>query len=112
MDSLFDIKKGLLQKLKNEHVFWSYDAAMIDENNVTDEILIEKTLTHLDIDDIGLLFDYYKADYIKKVWRETMACRGDYLYTLNRFISWYYFKIKKPDSYLKRIENKRIKLYD
>ena len=112
MENVSDIKKSLLQKLKNECVFWSYNPANITEDTVTNDILIEKTLTFLDIEDINLLFIYYKPNYIKKVWREKMACQGDYLFTLNRFLAWYYFKIKNPDKYLKRVENKHFKSYD
>jgi len=66
----------------------------------------------LDIEDIDLLFYYYKFDFIKKVWREHMAMQGDYLRSLNRFLAWYYFDIKKPDRYLKTIETKHLKQYD
>ena len=107
-----DIKKQLLKKLKNEHIFWSYDSAKINVRNIPDEMLIQKTLTHLDIGDIDLLFYYYKSDFIRKVWREQMAIQGDYLRVLNRFLAWYYFDIKKPDRYLKTIETKHLKQYD
>ena len=107
-----DIKKILLKELKNNHVFWSYNNAKITIRSISDEMLIQKTLTHLDIKEINLLFHYYKPNFIKKVWREQMAIQGDYLRTLNRFLAWYYFDIKKPDKYLKTIETKRLKHYD
>ena len=112
MENVPDIKKTLLQKLKNDRVFWSYNPASITENTITDEVLIEKTLIYLDIEDIDLLFLHYKPNYVKKVWRKKMVCQGDYLFTLNRFLAWSYFKIKNPDKYLKRIENKHFKSYD
>jgi hypothetical protein len=112
MENSRSMKRELLQKLKNEHVFWSYNPVEITAEIVSDEIIIEKTLTYLDIEDIDLLFHYYKPQYIKKVWRNNMAHQGDYLYSLNRFIAWYYFKITNPDKYLKRIENKKFKSYD
>ena len=112
MENVAEIKKSLLQKLKNERVFWSYNPASITEDTVTDDVLIEKTLIYLDIEDIDLLFLHYKPNYVKKVWREKMAFQGDYLFTLNRFLAWYYFKIKNPDKYLKRIENKHFKAYE
>jgi len=107
-----DIKKNILKKLKNENIFWSYNPAKINIKNISDEVLIQKTLTHLDIEDIDLLFYYYKYDFIKKVWREQMAIQGDYMRSLNRFLAWYYFDIKKPDRYLKTIETKHFKQYD
>ena len=41
-----DIKKILLRKLKNNHVFWSYNHATVSLKNIPDEILITKTLTY------------------------------------------------------------------
>ena len=106
------MKRFLLKKLKQQHAFWSYDASKINYRNISDEKLIIKAMTHLDLSDINLLFMYYKPDFIKKVWREQMAISGDYLYTLNRFFAWYYFGIKKPDRYLKAIKTKHIDKYD
>lgn len=54
-----DIKRILLEKLKEEHTFWSYDVSKINVDNITDELLIVKTLRHLDIYDIDLLFHYF-----------------------------------------------------
>ncbi len=41
------IKSELLSKLKQEHCFWSYNEESIKD--ISDEILIEKTLLHLDL---------------------------------------------------------------
>lgn len=107
-----DIKRILLEKLKEEHAFWSYDVSKINVDNITDELLIVKTLRHLDIYDIDLLFHYYKFDFIKKVWREHMVIQGDYLWSLNKFLAWYYFRIKNPNKYLKTVETKHFNRYD
>ena len=107
-----DMKRFLLKKLKRKHAFWSYDASKINYKNIPDEILIAKTLFHLDMEDINLLFCYYKADFIKKAWREELAPQGDYMRNLNKFIAWYYFGIKNPNKYLKTIETKFINRYD
>ena len=112
MKDIDDMKRFLLKKLKRQYVFWSYDASKINYRNIPDEVLITKTLTHLDLWDINLLFMYYKPKFIKKVWREQMAISGEYLGMLNRFLAWYYFDIKKPDKYLKTIKTKQIKEYD
>ena len=93
------IKQELLTKLKQENCFWSYNTDSI--NDISDEILIEKTLLHLDIEDINRLFIIYPFKKIKKVWLEYLIPREEYLYTLNRFFAWYYFKAKKPDTYIK-----------
>lgn len=93
------IKQNLLKKLKQEHCFWSYNESSIKE--VSDDLLIEKTLLYLDLDEINLLFQLYPFKKIKQVWLERLVPQEEYLYTLNRFFAWYYFKVKKPDAYLK-----------
>ena len=94
-----NLYNDLVQKLKNEHCFWSYTEDSI--NHVPDDILIEKTLVYLDLPEIDKLFLLYPRKKIKSVWLENMLPQGDYLYSLNRFLAWYYFGIKKPDQYLK-----------
>ena len=93
------IKKDLLVKLKQEHCFWSYNENSIDE--ISDEMLIEKTLLHLDLPEINQLFQIYSFKKIKRVWLDYLIPQEEYLYTLNRFFAWYYFNIKNPDSYIK-----------
>lgn len=93
------IKNKLLAKLKQEHCFWSY--AVENISNIPDDILIEKTLLHLDLEDIDQLFKIYSLRKIKRVWLDYLIPQEEYLYTLNRFFAWYYFKIKYPDRYIK-----------
>ena len=69
-----DIKRILFDKLIAEKSFWSYDMTGIDM--VSDEILILKTLIHLDMHEIDLLFCVFPSSKIKKVWREQMAIQG------------------------------------
>lgn len=83
---------------------WSYDENSID--HIPDDVLIEKTLIHLDMPEIKILFDIFPKNKIKRVWREQLVPRGDYLKTLNRFFAWYLFGIKKPDTYLKSMETR------
>ena len=93
------IKQELLAKLKQEHCFWSYNEDSIKD--IPDDMLIEKTLLHLDLDDINRLFLIYPFKKIKRVWLDYLIPQEEYLYTLNRFFAWYYFKAKKPDAYIK-----------
>ena len=93
------IKNKLLAKLKQEHCFWSY--AVENISNIPDDILIEKTLLHLDLEDIDQLFKIYSFRKIKRVWLDYLIPQEEYLYTLNRFFAWYYFKVKHPDKYIK-----------
>lgn len=57
------VKQELLAKLKQEHCFWSYNESSVNE--VSDEILIEKTLLHLDLEEINLLFQIFSFKKIK-----------------------------------------------
>ena len=104
------IKQELLAKLKQEHCFWSYnedsikdipDDMLIEKTLLHLDLLIEKTLLHLDLDEINQLFLIYPFKKIKQVWLDYLIPQEEYLYTLNRFFAWYYFKAKKPDAYIK-----------
>lgn len=48
------IKQELLSKLKQEHCFWSYNEDSIKD--IPDDMLIEKTLLHLDLEEINQSF--------------------------------------------------------
>ena len=106
MEAPLDIKNSLLSKLKQEHCFWSFNAPSIQE--IPDDMLIEKTLIYLDMKEIDQLFLIYPFNKIKQVWRDYIIPQGEYLYTLNRFLAWYYFKIKRPDSYIKSMETRHL----
>lgn len=93
------VKLELLSKLKQERCFWSYNEESIKD--VSDELLIEKTLLHLDLAEIDMLFQIYSYDTVKQVWLERLVPQEEYLYSLNRFFAWYYFKAKRPDAYVK-----------
>ena len=107
------IKEELSEKLKQEHCFWSYSADSV--NDIPDDILIEKTLVYLDIDEINSLFLLYPFKKIKQVWLELMVPQGDYMYTLNRFLAWYYFHVyfhvKQPDKYIKSMSTRHFNKY-
>lgn len=103
-----DIKEQLLELLKKEHTFWSYNTDTISLNTISDNQLIAFTMRYLDIDEIKMLFDIYPVSKIKKAWRELLVPEGEYLYTLNRFFAWYYFKAKRPDAYLKSLQTRQL----
>ena len=87
------VKQELLAKLKQEHCFWSYNENSIKD--IPDDMLIEKTLLHLDLEEINQLFLIYPFKKIKQVWL-------DYL------VAWYYFKAKKPDAYIKSMATRHL----
>lgn len=100
------IKKELLTKLKEEHCFWSFNDSSINE--IPDDILIEKTLLHLDLPEIDQLFRVFPFKKIKQVWLDYLVPQENYLYTLNRFLAWYYFKSKRPDAYIKSMATRHL----
>lgn len=101
-------KVALLDKLKAENVFWSYDPDDISPESISDDRLIAEVMRHLDMDEIDLLLRVYPLAKVKKAWQRELLPEGPYLHTLNRFFAWYYFGIKNPDSYLKSMETRRL----
>jgi hypothetical protein len=100
------IKQSLIAQLKREHAFWSYNEHDITLENIDDAHLIAMTMRHLDLPEIKKLFKIYPLRKIKDAWIRLLVTENDYLYTLNRFFAWYYFKAKKPDSYLKSLQTR------
>lgn len=103
-----EIKQFLFEKLKHECVFWSYDVGAFSLSNLPDDQLIAMTLRHLDLAEIDQLFLIYPWAKIKSAWKRILVPEGDFLYTLNRFIAWYYFKAKRPDAYLKSLQTRHL----
>ena len=99
-------KEILTQKLIDQHLYWSFN--MTIDTQIPDDILIEKTLLYLDINDINKLFSLYSNKKIKQIWRERLVIQGDYYLRLNKFLAWMYFDIKNPDKYINRILNQHI----
>lgn len=102
------IKALLVEKLKQERAFWSYEPESISADNIDDDNLIAWTMRYLDLDEIKLLFILYSKKKVKDAWRKLLVPEGEYLYTLNRFFAWYYFGAKRPDAYLKSLETRHL----
>jgi Plasmid maintenance system antidote protein len=101
------LKNELAERLLKANAFWSYANVSADE--IPADELIEKTFIYLDLKDIAKLFELYTRDYLRKIWREKMAIQGDYLFNLNVMIALYYFDIRQPEKYLKRVEREHLK---
>jgi len=97
-------KDILINKLIKKNLFWSYNLQQGDY--FPDDLIIEKTLIYLDIDDLNYLFSVYSAKKIKQVWLERLVIQGDYYRKLNRLLAWMYFDVKNPDKYINGILNK------
>lgn len=100
-------KTELAQQLLKIKAFWSY--ANVLAQNISDDELIEKVFIYLDLKDIAKLFELYPRNYVQKTWKEKLAVQGDYLFNLNVMIALYYFDIRQPEKYLKKIEREHIK---
>ena len=72
------VKQELLAKLKQEHCFWSYNENSIKD--IPDDMLIEKTLLHLDLEEINQLFLIYPFKKIKQVWLDYLVPQAEYLH--------------------------------
>jgi plasmid maintenance system antidote protein VapI len=101
------LRGELVGELLRVNAFWSYTD--ISAADIPDEELIEKTFIYLDLKDIAKLFELFPREYLHRVWCEKMAVQGDYLFNLNVMIALYYFDIRQPEKYLKRIEYKHLK---
>jgi hypothetical protein len=102
-------KAILSKKLIEQNRFWSFE--MRQDTTVPDDILIEKTLIYLDIDDIKLLFALFSYRKIKQVWRDRLVIQGDYYRSLNKLLAWMYFDIKNPNKYINSVVSQHIKKF-
>ncbi len=107
-DKINAVRSELFEKLKEEHAFWSYAPDSVSVDRLGDEQLIALTMRYLDLPEIRKLFSIFSKKKIKSAWINILVPEGDFLYTLNRFFAWYYFKAKRPDAYLKSLETRRL----
>jgi hypothetical protein len=107
-DIVSKIKGDLFEQLKEENAFWSYAPRSVSLDAIGDDQLIALTMRYLDLNEIKQLFSIYSYKKIKDAWKNILVPEGEYLYTLNRFFAWYYFKAKKPDAYLKSLQTRHL----
>ncbi|MBR1800084.1 MAG: hypothetical protein IJ767_01105 [Bacteroidaceae bacterium] len=101
-----ELKQDLMTQLKQEKCFWSFNKASVQD--IPDDVLIEKVLVYLDLKDIDKLFSLYSFKRVKQVWLNELVPQQEYYHTLNRFLAWWYFGIKKPDAYLKAMNTRHL----
>jgi len=102
-----DIRKQLIKELAIKRVFWSYKKP--EPDLIPDDILIEKTLINLDIEDINKLFLIFPQVKIKNIWNEKVVIKDAQFHSMNLLFAHLYFNIKNPESYLERYLNKHYK---
>jgi hypothetical protein len=101
------LRKRLEKKLIEEHAFWSYDKSSIVI--IPDDVLIEKVLLHLDIEDVQALFYLFPKKEIKKVWQDVVIPRDPLYRNINKLYAFMFFNIEHPDRYIRYYKNKYIK---
>jgi hypothetical protein len=107
MESERDILKAKLAgKLISNRVFWSY--ADVKADNISDEILIEKVLIYLDIDDINSLFLIYPYNIIRAIWQKEILIQDPFYHSLNLLLAFLYFHIKSPEKYIQKYSRRHL----
>lgn len=94
-----DIREVVKQELVKRRAFWSYKSP--EPALIPDDVLIEKTMIYLDIEDINKLFLIFPKERIKKIWNEKIVINDAQFHSMNLLIAILYFKIKNPEVYLK-----------
>lgn len=93
-------KRQLLSKqLYDSGYLWSYRAAS-DQAVLPDEELIVNGLSHLEFEDMPMLFEAFPYRQIKRVWQQRMLPYPDYYGTLNMLLAALFFHIKFPKKYV------------
>ena len=92
-------KKQLLSKqLYDSGYLWSYKA-IGDDAVLPDEELILNGLSHLEFENMSMLFEAFPYRQIKQVWQQRMLPYPDYYGTLNLLLAALFFHIKSPKKY-------------
>ena len=96
------VKKQLLSKqLLDSGYLWSYKATS-DNAVLPDEELILNGLSHLEFEDMPMLFAAFPYRQIKQVWLQRMLPYPDYYGTLNLLLAALFFHIKSPKKYISK----------
>ncbi len=99
-----ELKKMALAKEISPYAHWSY--ASIDLSDISDENLIEAVLLHGKDPLKRRLFDIYKKDIVKRIWRERLIIQGGRLNNVNQHIASELFQLKNPSDYIQRAYKK------
>lgn len=94
------LRQQIAAKLIDRKLFWSYSD--VKSSDISDEILIEKALIYLDIDDIDCLFRIFSRSKIREIWLKEVVIQAPFYHSMNILLAYLYFHIKKPEDYIKR----------
>ena len=94
-----DKKNILLKKLSVTNAFWSYDKSTLKIENISDNLLIENSFIHGDVEEIKLLFQIFPREKLQKVWNEKLIPDKRY-YKLNYYLGVCFFQIADTKEYI------------
>lgn len=94
------LKQQIADKLVGRKLFWSYSS--VNSSDIPDEVLIEKTLIHLDLNDIDNLFLIFSRKKIKEVWLKEVVIQDPFYRSMNILLAFLYFHIRKPEAYIEK----------
>ena len=97
------LKEQIFSQLLVYQAFWSYDVQKLVD--ITDNLLIEKTLLYGDVEEILLLFRVFTIKEIKEVWRNSVI-PDERFYSHNYYLAKIFFNIKNPARYIKPLQKK------
>ena len=95
---MLDKRQSLSKQLYDSGYLWSYRAAG-EQAVLPDEELIVNGLSHLEFEDMPMLFEAFPYRQIKQVWQQRMLPYPDYYGTLNMLLAALFFHIKSPKKY-------------
>ena len=93
-----DNRQSLSKQLYDNGYLWSYRTSG-DQAMLPDEELILSGLSHLEFEDMPMLFEAFPYRQIKQVWQQRMLPYPDYYGTLNLLLAALFFHIKSPKKY-------------
>ncbi len=97
------IKEQIFSQLLVYQAFWSYDVHKLTD--ISDNLLIEKTLLYGDVEEILLLFRAFTIQEIREIWR-TAVIPDQRFYPRNYYLAKIFFNIKNPARYIKPLQKK------
>lgn len=90
-------RKILIEQLKSQNVLWSYDLSRTDD--LPDEVLMEETLLHGDVDQLKLLFSIFPAEGLQAFWEEKLVPHERYR-RINHYLGLFFFEVPDISSFL------------
>lgn len=102
---IIEKKRELSQYLYDKGALWSYKKNRLSILHDTE--LIEKSLIHLELEEMDMLFDIFPYEKIKQVWIENMVPCDDYYGTLNMVLAYFFFDVKNYRKFRKEVCGKK-----